>query len=160
MAESSGFWLTNQVVNPVLRRLLRGPLGRRLGRTMALLRYTGTRTGQPHELVCQYVFAGLTAWVLVGAAERKVWWHNLRQPAEVDLWLAGEHVRARAVALEGAERPEECAAGLSTYLAARPRAGRALGLPVGATTEEVAAAARRAVLVRCDVTSFPERATP
>jgi F420H(2)-dependent quinone reductase len=151
------FVVTNRVANPVLRRVLRTPLGRRLGASLALLRYTGTRTGQPHELVCQYVRAGATVWVLVGAAQRKTWWRNLRRPAGVELWLAGEHVRARAVAVEGRSRPEECAAGLATYLAARPRARRALGLGAGAGPAEVAA--RGTVLVRADLTSFPERPT-
>ena len=33
----------------------------------------------------------------------------------MELWLAGEHVRARAVAVEGADRPDEAAAGLTAY---------------------------------------------
>lgn len=160
MAVSSGFWIANRVANPVLRRVLPSPLGRRAGRRLALLRYTGVRTGRPHELVCMYVRDGGTVWVLVGHADRKVWWHNLRQPAEVELWLAGEHLRARATALEGAERPEECAAGLTTYLAGMPLAARSLGLTAGADPAAVTAAARTVVLVRADLTSFPERPTP
>ena len=97
----AGFWLTNRVANPVLRRLLRTPAGRVLGRRLAVLRYTGLRSGQPHELICGYVRDGATVWVRVGMPERKVWWHNLRTPADVDLWLAGEHLRARAVVVEG-----------------------------------------------------------
>ena len=89
MAKSRGSWITNRVANPVLRLVLRTPLGRRLGRSLAVLRYTGTRTGQPHELVCQYVRHGNTVWVLVGHAERKTWWHNLRTPARVVATLAG-----------------------------------------------------------------------
>jgi hypothetical protein len=147
---SSGSWLTNRVANPVLGRLLRTPAGRRLGRSLAVVRYTGTRTGSRHELVCQYARHGPTVWVLVGAAERKTWWHNLRQPAEVELWLAGEHLRARAVALVGSQRPDEAAAGLAAYLAALPRTARALGLPADPSPGDVAGAARRAVLVHFD----------
>ena len=144
----AAFWLTNRVANPVLRRVLRTPLGRRLGRRLAVLRYTGRRTGTPHELVCQYARDGDTVWVLVGAAERKTWWRNLRAAADVDLWLAGEHVRARAVAVQGAERPEEAAAGLTAYLAAVPAAARSVGLAPHPPPDDVARAAARVTLVR------------
>jgi F420H(2)-dependent quinone reductase len=147
------FWITNRVANPVLRRLLRTPAGRVLGRRLAVLRYTGRRTGRPHELICTYVRDGATVWVLVARPERKVWWRNLRAPAEIELWLAGEHAQARAVALEGSERPEECATGLAVYLAAVPQARRPLGLSAGADETAVAEAARRAVVVRADLTS-------
>ncbi|MGZ4509292.1 MAG: nitroreductase/quinone reductase family protein [Blastococcus sp.] len=124
----AGFWITNRVANPVLRRLLRTPAGRVLGRRLAVLRYTGRRTGEPHELICGYVRDGATVWVRVGMPERKVWWHNLRTPADVELWLAGEHVRARAVVVEGAQSPDD--------------------------------PATRAVLVRADLTGFPDRPAP
>jgi hypothetical protein len=152
---STGSALTNRLANPVLRRLLRSRLGRRPGRRLAVVRYTGRRTGRPHELVAQYVRDGATVWVLVGAPDRKTWWRNLRTPAEVDLWLAGERVRARAVAIEGAQQAAAVAAGLGVYLAAVPRAASAVGVPAGAGPAALARAARRAVLVRADVVDPP-----
>jgi deazaflavin-dependent oxidoreductase (nitroreductase family) len=140
--------LTNRLVNPVLRRLLRTLLGRRLGRSLAVVRYTGRRTGQPRELVCQYIRNGDTAWILVGNADRKTWWRNLREGADVEVWLAGERRRGRAVAVEGACRPDEATAGLRTYLAAVPAARRAVGLPARPSEPELAAAAARTTLVR------------
>ncbi|HLM05270.1 MAG TPA: nitroreductase/quinone reductase family protein [Blastococcus sp.] len=65
-----GFWWTNRVANPVLRRLLRTAAGRWLGRDLLLIRYTGRRTGRPREVVTQYARSGNTVWVLVGAANR------------------------------------------------------------------------------------------
>ncbi|SHN59088.1 hypothetical protein SAMN05660350_00842 [Geodermatophilus obscurus] len=145
------FALTNRLANPVLRRLLRSRLGRRPGRRLVVVR----RTGRPHELVAQYARDGATVWVLVGAADRTTWWRNLRAPAEVDLWLAGERVRARAVAIEGARQPAAAAAGLGAYLAAVPRAASAVGTSPGAGPAALAYAARRAVLVRADVVDPP-----
>ncbi|SEO85631.1 nitroreductase/quinone reductase family protein [Trujillonella endophytica] len=112
----AAFAVTNRLANPVLRRVLRSPLGARVGRRLAVVRYTGRRTGRPHELVVQYVRDGSTVWILVGAAERKTWWRNLTEPADVELWVAGAHLRARAVAVEGD------AAGLATYRAVVPAA--------------------------------------
>jgi len=122
MATSRGFWMTNRLANPVLRRLLRTSVGRYLGRGLMVVRYTGRVTGRPHELVVQYARDGDAVWILVGQAGRKTWWHNLRQPADVDLWLAGEHVRARAVVVSGSGDPTQAAAGLAAYRRAVPRA--------------------------------------
>ncbi|TFV85864.1 nitroreductase/quinone reductase family protein [Blastococcus sp. CT_GayMR16] len=150
MATSSGFWLTNRFANPVLRRLLRTSAGARLGRGLMVVRYTGTVTGRPRELVVQYARDGDTVWVLVGQADRKTWWHNLRQPADVDLWLAGKHVRARAVVVAGDAEPERAASALAAYMRAVPRAAAALGLP--AADERIPPDAVRTVtLVRADL---------
>jgi F420H(2)-dependent quinone reductase len=119
---AGGWFWTNRVANPVLRRLLRTPLGRGLGRSLAVVRYTGHRTGAPHELVCQYVRDGERVWILVGQADRKTWWRNFRAPAPVDLWLAGRRVRAAAVAVVGSEDPLECGRGIASYSTRVPRA--------------------------------------
>ncbi len=117
----SGFWLTNRLANPVLRPLLRGPGGRLLGRRLVVLRYRGRRTGREHELVAEYRRRGTAVWIRVGFPEKKAWWRNLRTPAPVEVWLAGEHLRATAVAIEGAHSPDGAAAGLAAFGAARGR---------------------------------------
>jgi hypothetical protein len=75
--------LANRLVNPMLRPVLRTPLGRRLGRSLAVLRYTGRRTGEPHGLVCQYARDGEAVWILVGQAASTMWWRDLRNGADV-----------------------------------------------------------------------------
>ena len=147
---SGRFW-TNSVANPVLRPVLRSPLGRLLGRRLAVLRYTGVRTGRPHSLVCGYARTPHAVWVLVGDAGQKVWWHSLRTPADVDLWLAGRRVRARAVAVVGSAEAAEAQAGLRAYLGERPGAARTLHLPAD-DPAAFAATAERVVLVRADLT--------
>jgi hypothetical protein len=117
---ASAFWMTNRVANPALRRLLRTSAGRWLGRGLMVLRYTGTVTGRPHELVVQYARDGDTVWVLVGWADRKTWWHNLRRPADIEIWLAGEHLRARAVVVAGSADPDQARAGLAVYRRSQP----------------------------------------
>jgi hypothetical protein len=89
---SRGFWITNRLANPVLRPLLLGPLGRRLGRRLAVLRYSGRRTGQIHELVVQYARHNNQVWIMPAHAERKRWWRNMLDPQPVDVWLAGRHL--------------------------------------------------------------------
>ena len=157
-AMNRGHWVTNRVANPVLRRLLRTPLGHRLGRSLAVLRYHGRRTGRTHELVVQYVRSGPTVWVLVARSGGTTWWHNLETPAEVDLWLAGERFRGHAVAVVGEQQPAEARRGLVAYLAGAPKAASSLGLGHTAGPDAVAEAARQSVLVRADLRSDPVEA--
>jgi hypothetical protein len=142
-------WLTNRVANPALRGLLRSPAGRWLGRHLAVIRYTGARTGQRRELVAGYARAGAAVWIWVGGAASKRWWRNFRTPAPVELWLAGERVTGGAVAVEGAADPEACREGVVAYVAAVPGAARAMRLkapPERLTSDDL----RGVVLVRVD----------
>ena len=84
-------WLTNRLVNPVLRPVLRGPLGRWFGRHLAVVRYRGRRSGNQCELVAQYARDRSTVWIVPGSPERKTWWRNLREPAEIDFDAAGRN---------------------------------------------------------------------
>jgi hypothetical protein len=124
MASGRAFWITNRLANPALRRLLRTSAGRRLGQGLMVLRYTGTVSGRPRELVVHYARDGDTVWVWVGGADRKTWWHNLRRPADVELWLAGEHLRARAVVVAGRTDLDQARAGLVAYRHSVPRGPR------------------------------------
>jgi hypothetical protein len=151
MARGHAFWLTNRIANPVLRRLLRTPLGRGLGRSLAVLRYTGRRTGRTYELVCQYARDGDRVWILVGQADRKTWWRNLSTPSPVELWLAGRRHSATAVAVTGSQDTEECVRGLRAYLAAVPRAVASLGLADADDRAGMSTLVPRTVLVRADV---------
>jgi hypothetical protein len=158
VADNLAFRLTNRVANPVLLRLLRTRAGRRLGRRLGVLRYTGARTGTPHELVVMYARTEATVWIAVGGAEHKSWWRNLAAPADVVLWLAGEQLTGRAVAVEGAAQPDEARRGLVAYLARLPAAARSLGVRDRREPTQVAAAAAQSVLVRVDLRPEPDTA--
>lgn len=118
---SGEFRFTNRVVNPVMRRLLRGPLGRRLGRHLAVLRYQGRRTGRTRELVVQYVREGDQVWIVPGSADRKQWWRNLIDPRPVELWLAGRHLDGVARIIGSSDDPKQFTSGLTSYRAGFPR---------------------------------------
>ncbi len=145
---SRGFWVTNHLANPVLRPLLRSRAGARLGRKLAVIRYRGRRTGTEHELIVQYARHDDRVWVMPGQADRKTWWRNLRQPAGVDVWLAGRRRHGTAVAIDGRRHPAEVAEGLRQYLAELPRARKAIGAE-GQT--DLTTIAPTAVMVRIDL---------
>lgn len=77
-----------------------------------VLRFTGTVSGRPHELVVQHARDGDTVWVLVGRAGSTTWWHDLRRPADVEVWTAAEHHRVWASVVSGSTDPEGAAAAL------------------------------------------------
>jgi hypothetical protein len=151
----SGIWVKNRVANPVLRPLLRSRAGRRLGKHLALIRYRGRRTGQRYELPVQYAQVDSTVWILPGTPQDKTWWRNFRDGANVDLMLAGNSLRGRAIAIDGAEHPDQVAEGLAAYVAALSRAGRTLGLSSSRALDPRGADVRRVtqniILVRVDL---------
>jgi hypothetical protein len=122
---SPGFWVTNRLANPVLGPLLRGPLGRRLGRRLAVLRYRGRRTGQVHELVVQYVRHNNQVWIMPGHAEQKRWWRNMLDPQPVDVWLAGSHLTGVARVVRDAPDGDPLSEALAAYSAVFPKVPKA-----------------------------------
>lgn len=150
----AGIWVTNHVINPILRPLLRSPVGRPLGRHLALIRYTGHRTGRVYQLPVQYASDGARIWILPGSPEHKTWWRNLRKGADVDLLLAGRRTHGHAMVIDQTRQPE-FAEGLTAYLRAVPQARRALGMAANASPGPVGTGAWQvpgsAVLVRVDL---------
>ena len=60
-----------------------------LGGTFALLRVRGAKSGRVFEFPVQYAREGDIVVVFPGGARRKNWWRNLRQPAELRVWIDG-----------------------------------------------------------------------
>ncbi len=79
----------NGLANRFLIPLLNGPAGVRLGRRLAVLEYSGRRTGRHHRLVTMYAIDGPVVRITVGMAEHKTWWRNFEDPRPLRLRLAG-----------------------------------------------------------------------
>ena len=120
---------------------------------------TRTRTGRRSLLATQHVRDGDVVWIVVGSPRMNTWWRNFRDGAPVVLRLAGEEVHGWAVALDGAEHPEEVAAGLSLYLAAPHDAAvaalTALGSRRSSMDSTVAKLASHTVMVRVELEPDP-----
>ena len=88
------------LVNPRLVALLRSPRwGPRLGRQLALLSYTGRRSGRSISTPVGYRRTGDVVTIVVGAAGAKTWWRNfLGDGGPVALRLAGVDRTGHAVA--------------------------------------------------------------
>jgi hypothetical protein len=93
------FTLLNRIINPVVRLLIRSPLHRLVSQRIALITYTGRRSGRRYTIPVGYQLAGTQLTITVGSPERKVWWRNLRGTgAPVELVVRGRPRRGRAVA--------------------------------------------------------------
>lgn len=152
--QSPGIWVTNHLANPIVRRLLRGLAGHRLGKRLALISYPGRCTGRLYELPVQYARSGNCIWILPGSPERKTWWRNMRDGADVRLVLAGREFRGHALVIDRS-REQELAEGLAVYLHAVPQARRAIGLGKHASLSPDGAGLRQirdsAVMIRVDL---------
>ena len=87
-------------VNPRLVQLLRSPRwGPRLGRQLAVLTYTGRRSGRTISTPVGYGRSGDAVTIRVGLAGAKTWWRNfLGGGGPVAIRLAGVDRTGRAVA--------------------------------------------------------------
>lgn len=100
-----GFAVLNRAVNPLVGLLLRSPLHRLVNRRLALITYTGRRTGRRHTIPVGYGITGREVTITVGAPERKVWWRSLTDAgARVELVVRGRRQAGHAIARRNADR--------------------------------------------------------
>jgi hypothetical protein len=95
----SGFVVRNRAVNPLVRWLIRSPLHGLASRRIALITYTGRRSGHRYTIPVGYKMAGVDVTITVGSPDRKVWWRSLTgTDAPVELVVRGQRRTGHAVA--------------------------------------------------------------
>jgi deazaflavin-dependent oxidoreductase (nitroreductase family) len=99
--------------------LLRSPLHRLVSGSLLLISFRGRRTGRRFTIPVMYAERDGALTIFVGHPERKTWWRNLRNGAEVEVRLRGDRLRGRAAVADDA-------AVASTYLERYPRAQAAI----------------------------------
>jgi deazaflavin-dependent oxidoreductase (nitroreductase family) len=92
------FALFNRTANPVVTAVLSSPLHPLLSRKLALITVTGRRTGHRYTFPVGYRQDGDRVRINVGWPERKHWWHNLRDPSEVEMRIRGTRRKGQALA--------------------------------------------------------------
>lgn len=138
-------------VNSMMTAMLRMPgVQRVVGQGVALLSFTGRRTGRHYTIPISYERNGDT--VTLVTKKQRNWWHNFEAPAEVELRLAGRTHRGTAVA---AVDDEEALEFLTEHLEKRPIDAKAFGVrdeDGKVVHEKVVALLPHIVLVRIDIT--------
>jgi hypothetical protein len=93
------FALLNRVINPLVRWLMRSPLHWLASRRLALITYTGRRSGRAYTIPVGYQMSGPQVTITVGSPDRKVWWRSLTgSGAPVELVVRGRRLTGHAVA--------------------------------------------------------------
>ena len=99
MESRAPFRIMNRTVNRGLKAILRSRAHRLASGRVALITYTGRRSGRDYTIPVFYRDKGDEVSIAVGWPERKVWWRNLTGEGEaVRLLVAGEELRGQAVA--------------------------------------------------------------
>src|SRR5436309_15491357 len=99
MPSRTPFLAMNRVVNPALGAILRSPAHRLASGRLALITYTGRKSGREYTIPVLYRDKGDEVTIGVGWPDRKVWWRNLTgEGGPVRLVVRGEDVRGHAVA--------------------------------------------------------------
>lgn len=99
-------WKPPAWMNATMRAALRTPLLQRwLGRSTAVLAFSGRRSGRHYEIPISYCREGVS--VLVVTKRFRSWWHNFEKPRPVRIRLAGHTYDgiARAVVDDGDKAP-------------------------------------------------------
>ena len=105
MPSRAPFVAINRIVNPALKTILRSPVHRLASGRVALLTYTGRRSGREYTIPCYYRDKGDEVTIAVGWPDRKIWWRNLTgNGGPVRLLVHGQVLRGHAVATRDADR--------------------------------------------------------
>jgi deazaflavin-dependent oxidoreductase (nitroreductase family) len=138
-------------MNSMMKVMLRAPgLQRLLGKGLALLTFTGRRSGKRYTIPVSYARSG--GGVLVVTKKLRSWWRNFGDVPDVEVRLAGRDHHGRATASIG----DPARAGqLRDYLSARRFDAKAYGVRIDAdgraNAEDVDALLPQVVLVDIDL---------
>ncbi len=116
MANRAPFRLLNRTVNRGLKALLRSPLHPVASGRLALLSYTGQRSGRRYTIPVSYRHEGDGITVTVAWPDRKVWWRNLTgDGGPVDLLVRGDHLIGHATAIRDEDQDVVVSIELDTH---------------------------------------------
>ena len=105
MKSRTPFLAMNRVVNPCLKAILRSPAHGLASGRLALITYTGRRSGREYTIPVLYRDKGDEVTIAVGWPDGKVWWRNLTgEGGPVRLVVRGQELTGHAVATRDGDR--------------------------------------------------------
>ena len=139
------------LVNPVIRGLLRSPLHGLVSGNIAILHFTGRKSGRALSTPLSYTREGDTVRLL--SSQNTRWWHNFRgDDARVEIELAGERHHGAAHLLEGDS--DALRNGVTRFLTLLPRDAKVYGIKLDNNKRPVpeSLAAKAADLILVEIT--------
>jgi hypothetical protein len=100
-----GFAIVNRTINPLVGWLICSPLHWLASQRLALITYTGRRSGRRYTIPVGYQMNGAQMTITVGSPDRKVWWRSLTGAgAPVELIVRGRRRTGHAVAIRAGDQ--------------------------------------------------------
>jgi hypothetical protein len=145
----------NNRSNQFIQMILHSPVHGILSSNILDLSYRGKKSGKEYSLPVQYSCDGALLTIVVGTAEKKTWWRNLRGGSMVHGTMAGKPFSGSAEVWEGERDAARIALALVPYLKRFPGAARMYHLtrqPDGSfNPEDINNAARSMVMVQVNL---------
>ena len=118
-----------------------------VGQGVALLGFTGRRTGKHYTIPISYHREGDVVTVIT--KRQRKWWHNFETPLDVELRLAGRDYSGTA---EARPSDDEALEFMTSYLEKRPIDAKAYGLTKDEITrEKIARILPHIVVIRIEI---------
>ena len=134
MSSSNKFY--RYFLNPVMRCLLRSPLHGITSHNIAIVHFTGRKSGRKLNTPLSYTREGNIVRLLSNQSTR--WWLNFRgEGVKVEMEIARQRYRGTAVLLEGDSKALR--EGVRRFIRALPRDAKVYGLKLAADGEIVEA---------------------
>ena len=139
------------LVNPVIRGLLNSPMHGLVSGNIAVLHFTGRKSGRALSTPLSYTREGNTVRLL--SSQNTRWWHNFRgRDVGVEIELAGERLPGTAHLLEGDS--DALREGVTRFLTMLPRDAKVYGIKLDKNKRPVpdSLAAKAADLILVEIT--------
>jgi hypothetical protein len=147
---SAEIFFYKYLLNPVMRGMLRSPLHTIVSKNIAILHFTGRKSGKAFNTPLSYMREGNTVRFL--SSTETLWWQNLRGDAvPVEVEAQRQRMRGTATLLVGDS--EALRSAVSKFIAAVPRDAGTYGLKLDDNKQlvEASLATKAAGLVLVEV---------
>lgn len=96
--ERSWEWSPPASMNSIMSTILRTPLLHRLvSKRLALLSFSGRKSGHHYDIPVGYSRQGNTVTILT--KRFRTWWHNFQESVPIDVWVEGKKLHGKVKAI-------------------------------------------------------------
>ena len=130
------------LINPLVRGLLRSPLHGLGSRNLAILSFTGRKSGRKYETPLSYVRQNET--VLLLSSRQTKWWINFKgNPASVEIEIENKRYQGKATLFTTEDA--ELADGVRHFISQLPRDAVVYGIKLDAQKKPIESSLKQAL---------------
>lgn len=142
--------MPNSLGNSIVKVMINSPLHFLLGPNIALITFTGRRSG---KLISTPINVTRDGTIYIATSTRKrTWWRNLRGGASAELRVAGQTIRVHGEVIESTDEVSE---GLRRYFQQNPQLAKYFNVRLGADQNPIETDLQRAATERVAIRLQP-----